>query len=78
MVSVKPDLERVRYWQGQLLTAADLREQVATDLELRRLHDRHAHRAVGIAIGLSVEPDETQTSVVVDPGLAYDWDTQFK
>ncbi|HTV23568.1 MAG TPA: hypothetical protein VMG12_32990, partial [Polyangiaceae bacterium] len=55
MATPKPDLERVRYWQGQLLTAADLREQVATDAELRRLHDRFAHRAAGIAIGLGLE-----------------------
>jgi hypothetical protein len=72
MVSVKRDLERVRYWQGQLLTAADLREQIATDIELRRLHDRFAHRAVGIAIGLSTQPDDTNTALVVDAGLAYD------
>jgi urease accessory protein UreE len=72
MANLKSDLERVRYWQGQLLTAGDLREQLATDVELRRLHDRSGHRAVGIAIGLQVTPDDGAPAVRVAEGLAYD------
>jgi hypothetical protein len=75
MANLKPDLERVRYWQGQRLSAADLREQIATDLELRRLHDAGAHGAAGVAVGLSVsllEVNEVPTEVLVRRGLAYD------
>ena len=72
MATPKIGLERVRYWQGQLLTAADLREQVATDAELRRMHDRFAHRAAGIAIGLGLGFVPGASEVLVGAGLAYD------
>lgn len=70
MRTLKPDLERVRYWQGQLLSAADLSEQLATDAEQRRLHDRTVHRAAGIAIGLEVSLDNAE--ITLGCGLAYD------
>ena len=50
-------LERVRYWQGQLLGSGDLQTQLGTDEELRRLHNREVHNAYGIAIGLAREKD---------------------
>jgi hypothetical protein len=46
------ELERVRYWQGQLLASGDLQTQLRVDEELRRLHNRAVHEAYGIAIGL--------------------------
>ena len=46
-------LERVRYWQGQLLAAGDLQTQMRVVAELRRQHNRAVHSAYGIAIGLS-------------------------
>jgi hypothetical protein len=63
-------LERIRYWQGQLLAASDLRAQVANDLELRRLHNRAFHHAYGISSGLAVKFEAGGVSVTC--GLAYD------
>jgi hypothetical protein len=64
-------LERVRYWQGQLLSAGDLQTQMRAVAELRRLHNRAVHSAYGIAIGLSVD-DIKDGAVPVGCGLAYD------
>jgi hypothetical protein len=73
------ELERVRYWQGQLLASADLNTQLRVDQELRRLHNRLLHQPYGIAIGLELELDETaklklddDDNVTVNCGLAYD------
>jgi hypothetical protein len=79
-------LERIRYWQGQLLSAGDLQTQLRVDEELRRLHNRAAHRAYGIAIGLghALEAlgdaqERTKRAIEIDNGklklpcgLAYD------
>lgn len=73
-------LERVRYWQGQLLASGDLNTQLRVDQELRRLHNRSLHQAYGIAVGLELERDETTHEIKVDDddkvsltcGLAYD------
>jgi hypothetical protein len=64
-------LERVRYWQGQLLSAGDLQAQMRSVAELRRLHNRAVHSAYGIAIGLAVG-DIKDGAVPVSCGLAYD------
>ena len=63
-------LERIRYWQGQLLASDDLRTQIEVDQALRRLHDRAVHRAFGIAIGLAATLKNG--SVHVDCGMAFD------
>ncbi len=64
-------LERVRYWQGQLLASGDLRTQTRSVAELRRLHNRNVHSAFGLAIGLEVG-DIAEGTVPVSCGLAYD------
>src|SRR5919206_4977097 len=64
------ELARVRYWQGQLLTAEDLRTQLESDEELRRLHNRAMHRAYGVAIGLGAALDGA--ALKLDCGMAYD------
>ena len=74
------ELERVRYWQGQLLASDDLNTQLRVDEELRRLHNRSVHEPYGIAIGLELERDETTKKIKTDEddnvtlscGLAYD------
>jgi hypothetical protein len=74
------DLERVRYWQGQLLASGDLETQLRVEQELRRLHNRAVHQAYGIAIGLELERDQTTKQIKLDGegrvtltcGLAYD------
>lgn len=78
MIEAKTNpLERIRYWQGQLLTADDLETQIRVDLELRRQHDRSAHHAYGIATGLGLTK-ETEPLIkdgvvtVACGGLAYD------
>ena len=64
-------LERVRYWQGQLLASSDLQTQMRVVAELRRQHNRAVHSAYGIAIGLSVE-DIKDKALPIGCGLAYD------
>src|SRR5262245_12570107 len=64
-------LERIRYWQGQLLASGDLNTQMRVVEELRRQHNRKAHRAYGIAIGLAAG-DIKDNALPVACGLAYD------
>ncbi len=74
------ELERVRYWQGQLLASDDLNTQLRVDQRLRWLHNRSLHQPYGIAIGLELERDEITREIKVDDddnislicGLAYD------
>lgn len=74
------ELERVRYWQGQLLASGDLETQLRVDQEMRRLHNRAVHQAYGVAIGLTLERDETTSEIKLDEegrvnlfcGMAYD------
>jgi len=75
------ELERVRYWQGQLLASGDLETQLRVDEEMRRLHNRNVHQAYGIAIGLEVETDQAKPpKLILDDeenlhlscGMAYD------
>jgi hypothetical protein len=71
------ELERIRYWQGQMLRAGDFRRQVATDAQLRWWHNRAVHNAFGVAMGLCAVlgsgPGSSATaSVDIDPGVAYD------
>jgi hypothetical protein len=67
------ELERLRYWQGQLLRGRDFRDQLAIEAELRAWHNRALH-ATGVSGGLSVQglPGRTPETVRVDAGLAYD------
>jgi hypothetical protein len=67
------EFERLRYWQGQTLRAADDRDQRRFDALRRRLHNLALHSTEGVSFGLGV------TTVSDDPaiyevacGLAYD------
>ncbi len=64
-------LERIRYWQGQLLSSGDLQKQMAVVAELRRQHNRAVHRAYGIAMGLTLG-DISDGALPLSCGLAYD------
>ena len=69
------DAERFRYWQGQMLRSADLRDQTRMEAELRWWHNRALHQAYGVSNGLSVsrEPDAgVIVAIRVECGLAYD------
>ncbi len=64
-------LERIRYWQGQLLSSGDLQKQMAVVAELRRQHNRAVHSAYGIAMGLTLG-DISDSALPLSCGLAYD------
>jgi hypothetical protein len=69
------ELERVRYWQGQLLRSKDFRVQMNTDAQLRAWHNRALHSAYGIALGYEISPlpdTGPLTGIRIQPGVAYD------
>lgn len=71
----KRRLERVRYWQGQMLRSADFRDQNADTAQHRWWHNRAIHNAYGVYQGLqasAISPSGTLTGISVAPGLAYD------
>ena len=70
----KRKLERVRYWQGQMLRSRDFRDLEAVEAQRRWWHNRALHHAYGISEGLhsSLVPSASPTAVLVSPGVAYD------
>jgi hypothetical protein len=64
--------ERVRFFNGQVLSVADLEAEQNYHLEMRRLHNRVLH-GVGVVQGLTVTKDMARTEgVIVSPGFALD------
>ena len=70
-MSPVPELERLQFFQGQLLTADDLTTLDNNNRELRWLHNRSLHNW-GIGLGLDVQGARGDTSVTVNPGYAID------
>lgn len=69
----RPELQRLRYWQGQTLRSRDFRDQMAGEAQLRWWHNRALHNAYGIVAGFEVFKDEQNgKSVTIRRGLAYD------
>jgi hypothetical protein len=69
----KRPLERVRYWQGQMLRSADFRAQNADSAQHRWWHNRALHNAYGVYQGLRAAAVGTPLSAVaVSPGVGYD------
>jgi len=66
----RPELQRLRYWQGQMLRSRDFRDQAAIEAQLRWWHNRALHNAFGVVEGMEVTQDAS--SVMVGRGLAYD------
>lgn len=64
------ELQRVRYWQGQMLRSQDFRDQEAIGAQRRWWHNRALHNAFGIAYGFEVELSDGWFKV--GPGVAYD------
>jgi len=65
-------LDRPRYFQGQLLAEADFSTEQAYMLDKLRSHNRLLHGS-GTVCGLAVEPTEPPSEgVVVQPGVAID------
>jgi hypothetical protein len=80
----KRNLERVRYWQGQMLRSRDFNDIHATEQQRRWWHNRALHDAYGIYQDppLARDPNaeshflarltQDETAVTVTAGLAYD------
>jgi len=66
-----PDLERITFFAGQHLTAADLAELQRAHRELRWLHNRSLH-GWGIGLGLDVMGERGDTAIIVQPGYGVD------
>jgi hypothetical protein len=66
-----PSLERVVFFTGQRLTAADLAALQQSHRELRWLHNRSLHNW-GIGIGFGVTGDRGDSTVTVAPGYGID------
>ena len=63
--------ERVRYFEGMLLTAADFEQEQAYFRAKARRHNRLLH-GWGVAIGLEVSASASSGQVSVSPGYALD------
>lgn len=76
--AAKPErrkLERVRYWQGQMLRARDFRNLEEVEAQRRWWHNRAVHNAFGIAEGLEcafLGTASKSPAITVKPGVAYD------
>ena len=70
----KRKLERIRYWEGQMLRSRDFRGLEDIEAQRRWWHNRAIHNAYGVAEGFACQlvPVASPDSVVVSPGLAYD------
>lgn len=66
-----PSLERVVFFTGQRLTAADLAALQRAHRELRWLHNRSLHNW-GIGIGLAVTGERGDSTITVSPGYGID------
>src|ERR1700682_746080 len=68
------DLERLSYWQGQMLRSRDFRDDAAFEAQRRWWHNRALHSAFGVSYGLHVTVDSSTGEMIltVGCGLAYD------
>jgi hypothetical protein len=75
MTKVKSrNLERVKYWQGQMLRSQDFLNTQEVEAQRRWWHNRAVHNAYGVAEGLdcSLIPAAAPTGVSIFAGVAYD------
>src|SRR5580704_2862273 len=71
----KRKLERVHYWQGQMLRARDFLNLQAVEAQRRWWHNRAIHNAYGVAEGLKSLLNSSLSEakgITVTPGVAYD------
>lgn len=72
----KRPLERVRYWQGQMLRSADFRAQSADTAQHRWWHNRALHNAYGVYQGLAASAAQDAAGVFIGvrvaAGVGYD------
>jgi len=67
-------LDRVQYWQGQMLRSRDFRDIEATEAQRRWWHNRAIHNAYGVrrGFGIRLVPSAGSYAMSVQPGVAYD------
>jgi hypothetical protein len=74
------EIERLRYWQGQMLRSRDFRDSARMENQMRYWHNRALHNAYGVSFGLHVvgirkdpaDPHSPLIAVSVSCGVAYD------
>jgi len=67
-----PQVKRVNYFSGQLLTTADLQAEQVYFIEKLKRHNQYLH-GFGVAQGLEVSlSDSPPGEVIVQPGMAID------
>lgn len=74
------ELERIRYWQGQMLRSQDFRDQTNVEAQMRQWHNAAVHNVFGVNFGLEASavtqnPDDPKTPLIavkITCGLAYD------
>ena len=68
------ELERAKYWQGQMLRSQDFLNTQEVEAQRRWWHNRAVHNAYGVAEGLdcTLVPAGAPTGVSVSAGVAYD------
>lgn len=66
----QPDVQHLRFYQGQLFASADLRDFEAQENRLRQLHAATVHNAYGVVEGLEVAIVNAEAHVT--PGTAVD------
>ena len=64
--------ERIRYFQGQKLSARDLRDTIAYETRLHGMHLRGLHDTWGVALGFELSVNTDRDMVLIGPGVAYD------
>src|ERR1700730_14740493 len=63
--------KRIRYFAGQLLTAADFQEEQQYLIRMRHRQNQALH-ASGVVQGLAVAVSTDASAIVIEPGLAID------
>lgn len=74
-MNCRPEIERLRYWQGQRLRSRDFRDQIGIEAQLRWWHNRALHNAFGVRYGYDVEQVVSNgrlVAVKIGCGIAYD------
>lgn len=72
IVEIPSHLKRVNYFNGQLLTQADLEIEQTYFIERQRLHNRYIH-GCGVVSGLAVSVSkDSPCSLKISPGVALD------
>jgi hypothetical protein len=70
-IGTAPFTERIRFFDGQRLFAADLQELEQFNREMRWLHNQSLHQP-GVASGYAVTGDRDGRQVTIQPGYAID------